>query len=190
MPLLRVAMAIVIGAVAVLIVLSQLGVNITPLVAGASILGLAVSFGSQTLVRDIVSGIFYLAEDAFRVGEYIDCGKAKGTVEGFMLRSIRLRHQNGQIHTIPFGQLGQITNYSRDWTTMKFNLRFVRDTDLEKLRRPVKKIGLEVMEDSEMKRSWCRSRCRASPTLPTTRSSSDSSSLSGQASRPSCSARR
>ena len=98
MPLLRITMAIVIGAVAVLIVLSQLGVNITPLVAGASILGLAISFGSQTLVRDVVSGIFYLADDAFRVGEYIDCGKAKGTVEGFTLRSIRLRHQSGQVH--------------------------------------------------------------------------------------------
>src|SRR5262249_15338860 len=67
------------------------------------------------------------------------------------LRCIRLRHQNGQIHTIPFGQLGQITNFSRDWTTVKFNLRFVRDTDLEKLRKTVKKIGLEMMEDAEMK---------------------------------------
>jgi Mechanosensitive ion channel len=73
--------------------------------------GLAISFGSQTLVRDIVSGIFYLGDDAFRVGKYIDCGRANGSVEGFTLRSIRLRHQNGQIHTIPFGSLGQITNF-------------------------------------------------------------------------------
>jgi small-conductance mechanosensitive channel len=151
MPLLRIMMAIVIGAVAVLIVLSQLGVNITPLVAGASILGLAISFGSQTLVRDIVSGIFYLADDAFRVGEYIDCGNAKGTVEGFTLRSIRLRHQSGQVHTIPFGQLGQITNFSRDWATLKFNLRFERNTDLEKLRKVVKKIGQEMLDDPETK---------------------------------------
>jgi moderate conductance mechanosensitive channel len=113
--------------------------------------GLALSFGSQTLVRDIVSGIFYLADDAFRVGEYIDCGKAKGTVEGFTLRSIKLRHQNGQVYTIPFGQLGQITNFSRDWTTMKFNLRFARNTDVEKLRKTVKKIGLAMMEEPEFK---------------------------------------
>jgi small-conductance mechanosensitive channel len=151
MPLLRLALAIVIGIVALLIVLSELGVNITPLIAGASVFGLAISFGSQTLVRDIVSGIFYLADDAFRVGEYIDCGKAKGTVEGFTLRSIRLRHQNGQVHTIPFGQLGQITNFSRDWATLKFNLRFTRDTDLEKLRKLVKKIGQEMLEDPELK---------------------------------------
>ena len=151
MPLLRIAMAIVIGLVAVLVSLEDFGVNITPLIAGASVLGLAISFGSQTLVRDIVSGIFYLSDDAFRVGEYIDCGKAKGTVEGFTLRSIKLRHQNGQVHTIPFGQLGQITNFSRDWTTVKFNLRFARDTDIEKLRKVSKKIGADMMEMPEIK---------------------------------------
>jgi small-conductance mechanosensitive channel len=137
--------------VAVLVVLSELGVNITPLVAGASVFGLAISFGSQSLVRDVVSGIFYLTDDAFRVGEYIDCGKAKGMVEGFTLRSIKLRHQNGQVHTIPFGQLGQITNFSRDWVTVKFNLRFARSTDIEKLRKTVKKVGFEMMEEPEFK---------------------------------------
>ena len=151
MPLLRMTFVILIFVVAALVVLSELGVNITPLIAGASVFGLALSFGSQTLVRDIVSGIFYLADDAFRVGEYIDCGKAKGTVEGFTLRSIKLRHQNGQLYTIPFGQLGQITNFSRDWTTMKFNLRFARDTDVEKLRKTVKKVGLAMMEEPEFK---------------------------------------
>src|SRR5204862_3371532 len=117
---------ITIVVLALLTILSQLGVNITALVAGASVIGLAISFGSQTLVKDIVSGVFYLVDDAFRVGEYIDAGKAKGTVEGFTLRSLKLRHQNGQVHTIPFGQLGQITNFSRDWITVKFNLRFAR----------------------------------------------------------------
>jgi moderate conductance mechanosensitive channel len=150
-PILRVALGITILIIAALMVLSNLNVNITPIVAGASVFGLAISFGSQTLVRDIVSGIFYLADDAFRVGEYIDCGKAKGTVEGFTLRSIRLRHQNGQIHTIPFGQLGQITNFSRDWSTLKFNLRFTRDTDLEKLRKVTKKVGEAMLEDPELK---------------------------------------
>ncbi|MFL5185499.1 MAG: mechanosensitive ion channel domain-containing protein [Microvirga sp.] len=150
MPLLRIAAAITILVLALLIVLSDLGVNITPLIAGASVFGLAISFGSQTLVRDIVSGIFYLADDAFRVGEYIDCGKAKGTVEGFTLRSIRLRHQNGQLHTIPFGQLGQITNFSRDWATVKFNLRFARKTDLEKLRKTVKAVGQDLLDDPEL----------------------------------------
>ncbi|WP_342362042.1 mechanosensitive ion channel family protein [Terrarubrum flagellatum] len=147
----RIAAGVGIAIIAALLVLTELGVNITPLIAGASVLGLAVSFGSQTLVKDIVSGMFYLADDAFRVGEYIDCGKAKGTVEGFTLRSIKLRHQNGQVHTIPFGQLGQITNFSRDWATVKFNLRLARDADLEKVRKAVKKVGLAMLEDPEVK---------------------------------------
>jgi len=151
LPLLRMAAIITTFVVAALIVLSEVGINTTPLIAAVSIFGLALSFGSQTLVHDIVSGIFFLADDAFRVGEYIDCGKAKGTVEGFTLRSVRLRHQNGQIYTIPFGQLGQVTNFSRDWSTIKFNLRFARDTDVEKLRKTTKKVGLEMMEEPEFK---------------------------------------
>jgi small-conductance mechanosensitive channel len=147
MPLLRVTVAILIVFIAVMIALEDFGINVLPLLAGASIFGIAISFGSQTLVRDIVSGIFYLTDDAFRVGEYIDCGRAKGTVEGFTLRSIKLRHQNGQVHTIPFGQLGQITNFSRDWLTVKFNLRFARDTDIEKLRKAAKKIGQDMLEE-------------------------------------------
>jgi moderate conductance mechanosensitive channel len=151
MPLLRRAVAVMIGLVALMIALEDFGINITPLIAGASVFGIAISFGSQTLVRDIVSGLFYLSDDAFRVGEYIDCGKAKGTVEGFTLRSIKLRHQNGQVHTIPFGQLGQITNFSRDWITVKFNLRFARDTDIEKLRKASKAIGAEIAAMPEFK---------------------------------------
>jgi small-conductance mechanosensitive channel len=146
MPLMRRTAAVLIILIAVMVALQDFGVNITPLIAGASVFGIAISFGSQTLVKDIVSGLFYLSDDAFRVGEYIDCGKAKGTVEGFTLRSIKLRHQNGQVHTIPFGQLGQITNFSRDWITTKFNLRFARDTDIEKLRKASKKIGADMME--------------------------------------------
>ena len=151
MPLLRRATAALIILIAVMIALGDFGIDITPLIAGASVFGIAISFGSQTLVRDIVSGFFYLSDDAFRVGEYIDAGRAKGTVEGFTLRSIKLRHQNGQVHTIPFGQLGQITNFSRDWITVKFNLRFARDTDIEKLRKAAKKIGAEIAELPQFK---------------------------------------
>jgi len=150
-PLLRVTVAIVLTIVAVLIALENIGVNVTPLLAGASVLGLALSFGSQALVKDIVSGIFYLTDDAFRVGEYIDCEKAKGTVESFTLRSVRLRNQNGQIHTIPFGELGHVTNFSRDWAAADFSLRFARDTDLDKLREATKKVSADIMEVPEMK---------------------------------------
>ncbi len=151
LPVIRIFAGIAIGAVAVLFALAQLGVNIAPLIAGASIFGLAISFGSQTLVRDIVSGIFFMADDAFRIGEYVDTGKLKGTVEGISMRSIKLRHQNGQIHTVPFGQIQSVTNFSRDWATIKFNLRLARDTDLEKVRKIAKKVGVAMLEDPEFK---------------------------------------
>jgi small-conductance mechanosensitive channel len=152
MPLFRVLIAITILVLTALVALSELGVNTAPLIAGASILGLAISFGSQALVRDIMSGIFFIADDAFRIGEYIDTGKLKGTVEAISVRSVKLRHQNGQVHTIPFGQLLSVTNFSRDWSTVKFNLRLVRDVDVEHVRKTVKKIGQEMLEDPELAR--------------------------------------
>ena len=152
MPVLRVTFGVTFLVVGGLLVLSELGVNVTPLIAGASVLGLAVSFGSQSLVRDIVSGVFFLAEDFFRVGEYIDGSKVKGTVEGFSVRSIRLRHQNGQLHIVPFGQLTHITNFSRDWTTVKFNLSFAINTDVEFLRKTAKKIGMDMMNEPQFQK--------------------------------------
>ena len=151
MPLLRVVAGVTIGVVGTLLVLSELGINITPLIAGASVLGLAVSFGSQSLVRDVVSGVFFLAEDSFRIGEYLDCGRVKGTVEGFSVRSLRLRHQNGQLHIVPFGQVVHITNFSRDWTAVKFTLAFAQGTDIELVRKTVKKMGLDMMEEPQFK---------------------------------------
>jgi hypothetical protein len=117
LPVLQGALGALIIATAALLALSHLGVNVAPLIAGAGIFGLAIGFGSQALVRDIVAGIFYMFDDAFRLGEYIEAGKHKGTVERIALRSVRLRHQNGQIHTLPYGQLGAVTNYSRDYST-------------------------------------------------------------------------
>jgi moderate conductance mechanosensitive channel len=151
MPLLRAVAGAAIIVIGGLLVLSDLGVNITPLIAGASVFGLAISFGSQSLVRDIVSGVFFLAEDSFRIGEYVECSKVKGTVEGFSVRSLKLRHQNGQLHIVPFGQVGHITNFSRDWTVVKFNLAFAHGTDVELLRKTVKKLGLDMMEEPTFK---------------------------------------
>ncbi|SDB74222.1 Small-conductance mechanosensitive channel [Agrobacterium fabrum] len=136
-------------AIAALLVLSSTGINVAPLLAGFGVLGLALSFGSQTLVKDVVSGIFFIADDAFRIGEYIDAGGLMGTVEHISLRSIRLRHHNGPIHTIPFGQIDSVTNYSRDWGTIKFELRFERDADAELIRKTAKKVGLAMLEDPE-----------------------------------------
>ena len=149
LPLVRVLSGVAILFLVAFLGMSQLGVDVTTLIAGAGVFGLALSFGSQALVRDIVSGVFFMSDDAFRVGEYIDTGRLKGTVERVTLRSVRLRHQNGQIHTIPFGQLSSISNFSRDWQTVKFNLRLSRDTDLEKTRKTVKRVGQEMLQDPE-----------------------------------------
>jgi small-conductance mechanosensitive channel len=78
----------------VLIVLSAIGINIAPLLAGAGILGLAIGFGTQTLVKDLVSGVFFLIDDDFRIGDYVDTGKLKGTVEHISIRSLQLRHHH------------------------------------------------------------------------------------------------
>jgi small-conductance mechanosensitive channel len=134
-PIIRITSVVIIIVMTSLLVLSHMGFDITPLLAGASVIGLAISFGSQALVKDIVSGVLFLAEDSFRIGEYIVCGNSSGTVEGFTLRSVRLRHQDGQIFTVPFGQIGEIVNFSRDWSIVKFNMSLDRDVDLDDVRR-------------------------------------------------------
>ncbi len=140
----------VIFVMAGLTVLSELGVDIGPLIAGAGIFGLAIGFGAQTLVKDVISGVFFLFDDAFRVGEYVNVGSVAGTVEHVSLRSLRLRHQNGPLHTIPFGEIQHLTNYSRDWAIMKLKFRVPFDTDTEKLRKIVKKIGKSMLADPEL----------------------------------------
>ncbi|KAA2238256.1 mechanosensitive ion channel family protein [Salinarimonas soli] len=150
LPLLRsLALGLVAGTTG-LVALSSLGFDIGPFLAGFGVVGLALSFGSQALVRDIVSGIFFMAEDAFRVGEYIDTGKLRGTVQKITLRSVQLRHQNGPVHTVPFGQIQATTNYSRDYATMKFVLRLDRAADIETARKTIKRVGQDLLADPEV----------------------------------------
>jgi len=150
LPIVRRAAQIVLGVLVVLIALSALGVDTGPLLAGAGVVGLAVGFGSQSLVRDIVSGLFFLLDDAFRVGEYVEIGKIRGTVERISVRSFQLRHHKGAIHTIPYGEIQHLTNYSRDWAIMKFELRVPFETDINAVRKINKKVGVEMMEDPEL----------------------------------------
>ncbi|MGI9479136.1 MAG: mechanosensitive ion channel domain-containing protein [Hyphomicrobiaceae bacterium] len=150
-PLVRLAARIVIVALGALAIINQLGINITPLLAGAGIIGLAVGFGAQTLVKDIISGLFFLIDDAFRKGEYIDIGDVKGTVEKISVRSMQLRHHNGPLNTVPFGDINFVTNFSRDWVVMKLPLRLTYDTDAEAVRKMIKKLGQELMEEPALK---------------------------------------
>jgi small-conductance mechanosensitive channel len=147
LPLFRNFILVVVVVTIALIALLEMGINVSPLFAGAGVAGLAIGFGAQTLVRDIFSGAFFLVDDAFRKGEYIDVGSVKGTVEKISVRSFQLRHHLGPLHTIPFGEIQVLTNYSRDWVMMKLPLRVTYDTDVEKVRKLIKKLGLELMED-------------------------------------------
>jgi small-conductance mechanosensitive channel len=147
LPLFRNFILIVVVVTIILIVLMEFGINVGPLFAGAGIVGVAVGFGSQALVRDIFAGAFFLFDDAFRKGEYLDVGGVKGTVEKISVRSFQLRHHLGALHTIPFGELQVMTNYSRDWVIMKLPLRVTYDTDVEKVRKLIKKLGIELLDD-------------------------------------------
>ena len=149
LPLLRGFLLITIITVATMISLSSLGVDIGPLIAAASVLGLAIGFGAQTLVADIISGIFFLVDDAFRKGEYIDVSGNTGTVESISVRSMQLRHHNGPIHTVPYSQISTLTNFSRDWVIMKFELRIPFEEDVEKVRKLIKKVGKKLLDDPE-----------------------------------------
>lgn len=147
LPLLRVMLSVTLVIMVGLSVLSSAGVNIAPLLAGAGVLGVAIGFGAQSLVKDIVSGIFFLIDDAFRIGEYVEIGNLRGVVESMSVRSLCVRHHRGAVHTIPFGELSSLTNYSRDWVIMKMEFRVPFETDVRLVKKIVKRIGAEMLED-------------------------------------------
>jgi small-conductance mechanosensitive channel len=147
LPVLRNFLFIFVLIIASLSALAAMGLQIGPLLAGAGVVGIAVGFGAQTLVRDVLSGVFFLLDDAFRVGELIESGGISGTVEAFSLRSVKLRHYKGPLHTVPFGDLKAITNYSRDWVNEVLEVTVVYEADLERVERAIELVSGEVMQD-------------------------------------------
>lgn len=129
LPILRATTITLICVVFSLVALSALGVDIIPLMAGAGIVGLAISFGSQALVKDVVSGVFHIVDDVFRIGESVEVGSRRGTVEQINLRSVRLREEDGRLHTIPLGELGAVTNHSRKLMRMSISVALDRTPD-------------------------------------------------------------
>ncbi len=150
LPLLRSFILAVLVVTVVLSILSSIGVEIGPLLAGAGVVGIAVGFGAQKLVADVISGVFFLLDDAFRRGEYIEAAGMRGTVENISVRSMRLRHHLGAVQTVPYSEISTVKNLSRDWVTMKLEFRLPYDTDVEQVRKIIKKIGLAMMDDEEM----------------------------------------
>ena len=150
MPLVMRFIQATLAVIVVMILLASLGVNIGPMLAGAGVIGLAVGFGAQSLVRDVVSGLFFLMDDAFRKGEYVDIGSVKGTVEGINIRSLVLRHHLGILHTVPYGEIQHLSNFSRDWVIVKMEFRVPTNTDINKVKKIFKQIGVEMIEHPDL----------------------------------------
>ena len=149
LPLLRVTLMITLLVMVAMSILTSLGVNVAPLLAGAGVVGVAIGFGAQSLVKDVVSGIFFLIDDAFRVGEYVEIDNLRGTVERISIRSLQIRHHRGAVHTLPFGELKSLTNHSRDWVIVKLEFRVPFDTDLKLVKKLIKTIGAQMKEHEE-----------------------------------------
>ncbi|MEE8316543.1 MAG: mechanosensitive ion channel family protein, partial [Syntrophobacteria bacterium] len=148
--LLRKFVLAVLVVIVSMIMLSEMGIDIGPMIAGAGIVGLAIGFGAQTLVKDIISGVFFLIDDAFRIGDYVETSGQRGSVEHISIRSMRLRHHRGPVITVPFGDMNTVTNYSRDYHIMKLNIRVRYDTDVDKVRKIIKKISKEIQNDEKL----------------------------------------
>jgi small-conductance mechanosensitive channel len=148
LPLLRTAMSVLIIVMVALIVLSELGVNIAPLLAGAGVVGLAIGFGSQALVKDIITGLFILIEDTLAVGDVVDVGKGhSGVVEAITVRTIRLRDAAGTVHTIPWSEVTTVNNMTRDYAYFVANVAVSYREDPDHVVEVLQEVGAEVCAD-------------------------------------------
>ena len=144
---LRTVVTFVIWLVAVLMCLGEVGIDLAPLLAGAGVLGVAIGFGSQSLVRDFLSGMFILIEDQFGVGDIVDLGDASGTVEAVSLRTTRLRAVDGTVWHMPNGEITRVGNMSQHWSRALLDVEVAYDTDLEHARRVIKRVADELWRE-------------------------------------------
>ncbi len=138
-------------AIALTMILSELGVNIAPIIASAGILGLAVGFGAQSLVKDVVSGLFILVEDQFGVGDVIDLGKAIGTVEAVTLRVTRLRDINGVVWYVPNGQILEVGNMSQNWSAAVIDVDVAYREDLTRVKEVLREVSHSLWDDEDFR---------------------------------------
>lgn len=131
LPLIRNVARVVVITMALLIVLSELGLNIGPLLAGAGVVGLAVGFGAQTLVKDVITGVFILIEESMSVGDVVDLDGHSGVIEGMTIRSVRIRDHSGAVHTMPFSAVATIINRTKDFSFAVFQVRISYEDDVD-----------------------------------------------------------
>jgi small-conductance mechanosensitive channel len=146
-PIMKTVLFCIVLVVVVLTILSQIGVNIAPLLAGASIIGVAIGFGSQKLVQDFITGIFLLLENAMQVGDSITASGLSGTVEKLSIRTIRLRAGDGAVHIIPFSSVGTVTNINRGVGNAAVKVSVAAGEDYDKVGETLKAIAKEMRGD-------------------------------------------
>ncbi len=145
--LLRSIVFVLVLGVAVVMVLKELGMDIAPIIAGAGILGLAVSFGAQNLVRDVISGFFIIFEDQVRVGDASVINGKSGTVEEIKFRTIAIRDLDGTLHIFPNGSITQLSNQSRDWSKYIVDVRVAYGENLDYVIETLRDVGKGLSGD-------------------------------------------
>jgi moderate conductance mechanosensitive channel len=152
LPLFRTAMLVVIVVLTSLIVLSHIGIDIAPLLAGAGVVGVAIGFGSQTLIKDIITGLFILMEDQIAVGDVVDVGKDHaGVVEAISMRTIRLRDQAGAVHTVPFSEVTSVKNLTRDFAYVVSRISIPYGQDVDRVVEILHQVSEELMADETLR---------------------------------------
>jgi small-conductance mechanosensitive channel len=147
LPMLRTVLSVTILVFVALNVLTEIGVNVAPLIAGAGVVGLAIGFGSQTLVRDVITGVFLLFEDAVAVGDVVQVGGLSGVVEQLSIRSIRLRAQDGSVHIIPFSAVTTVTNMTRDFSFAVLDVSVAYGEDTDRVGQVMRDVAAEMRQD-------------------------------------------
>lgn len=151
-PIMKTVLLALVLVIVLLTILSQIGVNIAPLLAGASIIGVALGFGSQKLVQDFITGIFLLLENAMQVGDFITASGLSGTVEKLSIRTIRLRAGDGAVHIIPFSSVGTVTNVNRGVGNAAVRITVAGDQDIDQIGEVLKDIAKEMRKEDDYRR--------------------------------------
>jgi small conductance mechanosensitive channel len=137
----------VIGVIAIMMIIKELGLDIGPIIAGAGIIGLAIGFGAQNLVKDVISGFFILMEDQYRVGDVVQIAGIGGLVEQMSLRITILRDLEGKVHYIPNGSVGTATNMTKEWARAVLDIGVAYKEDVDEVMKVLKEVGAEMEKD-------------------------------------------
>ncbi|MFK3791576.1 mechanosensitive ion channel family protein [Pseudomonas piscis] len=153
MPLIRNVLFVAIFIIATIVALANMGMNVTPLLAGAGVIGLAIGFGAQSLVADLITGLFIIIEDSLAIDDYVDVGGHLGTVEGLTIRTVRLRDIDGIVHTIPFSEIKSIKNYSREFGYAIFRVAIPYNMEIDDAIKLMRDVGQKMRSDPLQRRN-------------------------------------